>query len=490
MARRFSSLLLILLLFVTLLAPTAAHATDKAVADLKQAEQLVEQALNQANQGQLPEADQTYQQFRKLWLQIETGIKTDSSQAYKDIESNMGQVDYALMQKKQDAVVQALNGLKTANEKFISGGYGAGESFKQQDITLPDFIGLLQQTKQQAEKHDIAAAQASIAQVRESWLSVEGVVVAQSAGLYNDSERDMVTVDAMLHAQPADEQGAATLLQNMINYLTPLADKSGYTMWDAAFIPIREGLEALLVVAALLAFVNKSKQKRGRTWVWAGVGAGLLFSIILAVVVKVVFSAAAFGSNNSLIAGWTGVIAAVMLLYMSYWLHSQSKVKDWNLYIKEKSEAALNTGKLVSFGVLSFLAIFREGTETVLFLIGMVNQISMQNLILGLVIGMVVLVVIAVLMLFIGVKLPMRPFFMVSSFIVFYLCLKFTGMGIHSLQLAGTLPSTTSAQLPSADFIALYPSWVSTVPQLLLVVIALGAILIKKKPQPTGGILK
>jgi high-affinity iron transporter len=480
MIRNIHRVLLVFLVVFTLFAPVATQAADQATADVTKAEQLVEQALQQANQGKLEDAKQTYQQFRKTWLQIEDGVKKDSSKAYSDIESNMGQVDYALLQNKQPGVVAALNGLKAANEKFISGKYGTGDSFKQQNITMNDFIGMLQETKQKTDNHDIAGALTSIANVRQSWLSVEGVVVAQSASLYNDSERDMVTVNAMLAAKPADEQGASQLLQKMIDYLTPLASKSGYTMWDAAMIPIREGLEALLVIAALLAFTNKSNAKMGKRFVWLGVLVGVLLSIVMAVLVKLVFSSAAFGNNNSLIAGWTGVIAAAMLLYMSYWLHSQSNIKDWNKYIREKSETALSTGKMLSFGVLAFLAIFREGTETVLFLVGMVNQISMRDLILGLVVGLVILAIIAVLMLFVGVKLPMRPFFLVSSLIVFYLCVKFTGMGIHSLQLAGTLPSSTSSQLPSFDFIALYPSWQSALPQLVIVVIALVVVIRKR----------
>ena len=205
-------------------------------------------------------------------------------------------------------------------------------------------------------------------------------------------------------------------------------------------IPIREGLEALLVVGSLLAFVSKSKSGKGKTWILSGVGAGILLSVILAVFIQVVFSSAAFGQNNFLISGWTGVFAAAMLLYMSYWLHSNSNMQQWNKYIKAKTENAMSTGKMISLGLLSFLAVFREGTETVLFLIGMINQISVQQLLLGMLIGFGFLAILAFLMLYVGVKLPIRPFFIFSSLIVFYLCIKFMGLGIHSLQLAGILP--------------------------------------------------
>lgn len=263
----------------------------------------------------------------------------------------------------------------------------------------------------------------------------------------------------------------------MIEYLTPLAGKSSYTIWDAAMIPIREGLEALLVVGALLALVKKSNEAKGKAWIWSGVLAGLVLSAILALFVKFVFTSGAFGQNNFLISGWTGIVAAVMLLYMSYWLHSKSNIAEWNQYIRNKSQSALDTGRMVSLGIISFLAVFREGTETVLFIIGMVNQISFQKLIIGILVGFGILAVFAYLMLVIGVKLPMKPFFQVSSLIVFYLCFKFTGLGIHSFQLAGFLPSTTFQNLPSIDFLGFYPSWQSAIPQMALLLFALAALM-------------
>jgi high-affinity iron transporter len=164
---------------------------------------------------------------------------------------------------------------------------------------------------------------------------------------------------------------------------------------------------------------------------------------------------------------------------MSYWLHSQSNIADWNRYIRDKSQTALSTGKLVSLGVLAFLAVFREGTETVLFYIGMASQIKIQSLLIGFLIGAGILGVLAYLMVFVGLKLPLRPFFMVSSIIVFYLCIKFTGMGIHSLQLAGLIPTTNASTIPSVEFFALYPSWESAIPQILLVLAAVFILLFK-----------
>ncbi|MFK9094139.1 FTR1 family protein [Bacillus salipaludis] len=448
--------------------------------EIKRAEVSVDQAIDFASKGNLSESEKAYDQFNKAWRQIEEGIKADSATAYRDIESNMGKVVYAFTLKKQDQVLQALQDLKAVNEKVASGGYPKEVDFKKEDISLDDFILLLQETKKEVNEKNQTQALTNIKKASSSWLSVEGVVVAQSASVYSDSERDLVTIQAMLAANPPNYKEANKTLDNMAKYLTPLANNSEYTYWDAAMILIREGLEALLVVIALMSFVKKSGDRKGKGWIWTGVLSGLGVSVVLALIVKFVISSGAFGNNNALIAGWTGVFAAVMLLYMSYWLHSQSNIADWNRYIREKSQTALTTGKLVSLGVLAFLAVFREGTETVLFYIGMASQIKLQSLIIGFLIGAAILGILAYLMIFVGLKLPLRPFFMVSSIIVFYLCIKFTGMGIHSLQLAGLIQTTNSQSIPSIEFFALYPSWESTIPQIILVFGA-AIILLSKK---------
>lgn len=482
--KRFASFIILLLLLVGT-RPISGWAASQGSENMSKAEQYVDQSLTMAKQGNLAEAQKVYKKFNDTWLEIESSVKSESGQAYSDVESNMGQVQYAFIQNKQQNVVTALQGLKSVNEKFIGGQYTKSDGFKKQNITLSDFIQMLQKTKENVQNNDQQSSLSDIAKVRESWLSIEGTVVAQSATLYNNSERDMVTVNAMISS--GNYEGATQLLDKMIGYLSPLASKTSYTIWDAAMIPIREGLEALLVVAALLAFVKKSNEGKGKGWIWSGVSAGIVLSAILAVIVKFVFTSGAFGQNNFLIAGWTGIVAAVMLLYMSYWLHSKSNIAEWNQYIRDKSQSALDTGRIISLGVLSFLAVFREGTETVLFIIGMVNQISFQQLIIGILVGLGILAVIAYLMLVIGVKLPMRPFFLVSSLIVFYLCFKFTGLGIHSFQLAGSIPSTMSQSLPSIDFLGFYPSWQSAIPQIALLLFAVGVLLwnrIKKQRQP------
>jgi high-affinity iron transporter len=483
MTKRLASILLAVVALLALALPAMASPAS----DLTNANEALLKAKAAAADGNLKEAKTAYDTYTERWLASEDGIRGSSREAYKSIEDEMGNVSFAFLQNPVDPakVGAALDGLITVNQKFISGGFPKDGATKATAPTgdVASLLKLLDEAAAKAKANDAAGAAAAMNEFRNSWLDVEGVVLTQSAKLYADSERDMVTAAALLTSTPPRLDEALTVITQMQTYLAPVAAKSGYTAFDAATIILREGLEALLIVVALLGFLKKAGQPEKTGWVWGGVGAGLLVSAVLAVAVKLIFGTGAFGNNNFLIAGWTGVFAAVMLIWVSYWLHSKSSVQGWNSYIKEQSTKALATGNLVSLGTLAFLATFREGTETVLFYIGMASSIAYRDLFIGLGAGILILAVLAVAILKIGVRIPIRPFFLVSSVLVFYLAFKFTGMGIHGLQLAGVLPATMVPHLPSIDLLALYPTWQSALPQLLLLLAAVATVLAARRPK-------
>jgi len=441
--------------------------------DLTHANAFVESAIQASQKGDFSSAEKDYKKFNDEWLAKEDGIKNKSIEAYGKIEEAMGMVQFSLAQKtiNQDTLVNALKDLEAVNEKFIAHQFAESKIDSKNTGSVEDLIQILNNALSSLKENDVSGAKSEIDQFRKSWISIEGVVLTQSQKVYTDAERDMVTSYAMLSAKTPDMKAATKTIKDMRDSLSPLAAKTSYTMLDAITILLREGLEALLVVVALLGFIKKSGHENKSKWIWFGVGAGLGVSIILGVIVNLLFSAGAFGSNNFLIAGWTGVFAAVMLLYMSYWLHSKSNLKQWQSYIQTQSTKALNTGSLLSLSILSFLAVFREGTETVLFFIGMASSIKLTSLVIGIVLGVLILAILSYLILKVGLKVPMRPFFLVSSILMFYLCFKFTGMGIHGLQLSGLLPAT-QAPIPTVDFFAIYSTWESFIPQIILLLIA------------------
>lgn len=489
--------LLLLLAVVLTMVSVVSVAMASPGSDMTTAKQLVAGALANAQKGDIDGAKAGYEEYRQHWLATEDGVKEESVTAYRTVEEYMADVQFALLQNPPDQakVTAAFNALSTGIQRFVDGGYpadGANASAKTPATgTVADVLAVLDKAAERAKAGDAPGAAQAMEQFRQSWLDVEGLVLTQSAAVYGDAERDMVDADVHFSGTtPNLEKGLATV-QRMQGYLAPIASKTAYGPFDAATLLLREGLEALLVVVALLGFLKRAGHAEKSVWIWGGAGAGLAVSAILAVAVKVLIGTGAFGSNNFLITGYTGVFAAVMLIWVGYWLHSKSSVSEWNRYIREKSSAALATGSLMSLATLSFLAVFREGTETVLFYIGMASAITTQDLLLGLGLGLVVLAVVAVAMLKLGMKVPLRPFFLVSSLLVFYLGFKFTGMGIHGLQLAGVLPATVAPYLPHIDFLALYPNWQSTLPQLGLLVGALALVIWnRRRDRAAGQLLK
>ncbi|WP_072217259.1 FTR1 family iron permease, partial [Listeria monocytogenes] len=346
------------------------------------------------------------------------------------------------------------------------------------NITLSSYIAKLTATKKLIDEKDWAKAATQIQDLKTEWLAVEGDVVSQSQAAYDNTERDLMLLDAYIN-DPAKQAKTADVLGGMTDELKPFADVT-YTWFDAALIPFREGLEALLIIATLLTYTKRTKTPTAKRWIIGGTAAGLVVSLALGMVVAFWLSALAFGDNNNLINGWAGLIASIMMLYVSYWLHRNSDITRWNNYMEGKSNQALSNGKMISFAFLAFLAILREGLETVVFLIGMVGRMSNFELLMGILAGLGVLLIIAFVMLRYSVHIPVKPFFMISSAIVFYLCFKFMGSGIHSLQLAGVIPTSVEDYLPSIPALSIYPSWYSFLPQVLLVIFGL-TILIKQQ---------
>lgn len=422
---------------------------------------------------QFEKAEERFMLVKRWWSQNKQKVKQKSYELAGDIDHGIAEVSLTLLNQEQKKVLAATDQLRIFIQNYESGAFTDNNG--KTTITLQTYIVKLKQTQALVQKKQYPEASIQIQDLTTQWLSVEGEVVSQSQAAYDNAERDLMLLGAAIN-NPEQQASTGKILNRMISSLEPLADVS-YTWFDAALIPFREGLEALLIIATLLTFTKRTKSRSASRWVVGGTVAGLLASLGLGLIVAFWLSTVAFGNNNNLINGWAGLIASIMMLYVSYWLHRNSDIKKWNTFLQTKSEQAISGGKMISFAVLAFLAILREGLETVVFLIGMAGRMTMEELILGIVVGLGVLVLIAFFILKFSNYLPMKPFFMASSAVVFYLCFKFMGSGIHSLQLAGVVPSIVQDYLPSVPALSIYPSWYSFLPQLVLVIFGVGTII-------------
>lgn len=449
--------------------------------DLRGLNENIEKAISLIQTGDKAGAQAAFKKFDDGWFNVEDGVKAQSRDTYKAVEDAMGDVKFAfsLQPFEQAKALEALQKLDKVNEGFITGtatanGTQASNAATSADKpTFKSLITHLDNANSAIAANDPNRAATEVKAFQTEWPSLETFVSAKSAATYSAIENNMAKAYAQLKSTPADLDGAKASIGQLKSDLTPYADGNNYGIFDAASVLLREGLEALLVMAALLTFMSKSGNSDKRKVIWAGAGLGIAASLVVAVILQLVFAGVAgAGTNRELLEGGTGLVAAGMLFYMSYWLHSKSNVHSWQRYIKSKSSAALATGSAFSLGLLAFLSVFREGAETALLYIGIAPSISLSDLLLGLVIGLGLLVVLAVLILVIGMKLPMRPFFLVASILIFYVGFKFIGTGLHSLQVAGLLPATSASYLPESSFFGIYPTWETTGAQLALLVIS------------------
>ncbi len=475
---------LLLLLGFWLTGPGMMARAAGAEDDLARINTEIQSALTAARAGDVVTARSAYQKYDNAWFDIEDGIRTKSKEAYRTIEQKMSEVNTAFAKTPPDAkqVLAALAGLDQEQQAFIKGqSAGSGSSNEpgsattpavaagNSNVTISSIIELLETASAAQAKGDYATAAASVNRFQIDWLDVEGQIKTRSTEDYRQTENDMALAYNLL-SQKSTESKA--VLDRMTARLEPYKAAGRYGIFDASIILLREGLEALLVVVALLTFLKKSGNSEKQPWIWGGVGVGLTFSIVLGIIIQVVFSQAINASNREVIEGVTGLVAAIMLIYISYWMHSKSSAVSWNRYIKQKSTAALAKGSLFGLAFLSFLAIFREGAESVLFFLGMGSGISLVNLLLGLAIGAVALVVIGYFLVVAGLRIPIGPFFLVASILVFYLCFKFVGVGFHALQVGKIIPATSAGYLPENGFFGLYPTWETTIPQIILLLAA------------------
>ncbi len=481
-----ATLALVLLMAFAALSPARSAAAAGPQDEMKDANAAIQLALKAARAGDMPTAKREYDRYENTWYTIEDGIREQSRDAYRTIEKFMSDVSTAFAATPVDApkVTAALATLDREQQLFIEGkpasSLGDAVPAGSTPTTMKSLVGLLQTAQAALGKGDFAAAVTPLKAFQNAWLDVEGEVKTRSADDYRQTESDMALA-YNLATQHSPE--ALNVVNRMTTRLEPYQQATSYGIFDASIILLREGLEALLVLVALLAFLQKSGNERAQGWIWSGAGVGLLSSILLGFAIQVFFSAIINPNNRELMEGVIGLVAAGMLIYVSYWLHSKASLAGYQQQISQRTTEAIQGGRLFGLAVLAFLAVFREGAETALFFLGMVGNISLPNLLTGLAIGFGGLTLIGFLMVGVGIRIPLKPFFTVASLLVFYLCFKFVGTGIHGLQVSGIIPSGSATYLPTIDALGMYNTWPTTIAQLALLLGSAAVILIERAQQ-------
>ncbi len=289
----------------------------------------------------------------------------------------------------------------------------------------------------------------------------------------------------MRSAIEGDEE--ARVVQELAQSNISLLDKAQLILSERSFsgwlsfllsssIILREGLEAFLVIITILGIIRALKLPNAATWVHIGWVSAILSGILLWLAADRFFTFS--GAQREIMEGAIALFAVGVLLYVGFWMHSKSKAGKWQAYVKNRIQALARKENMFGLALLSFLVVFREAFESVLFLSALNLEIGESHRLAfggGIVFAFAALAVISVLLLKYSKKIPITKLFKYSSIIISFLAVVLVGKGIHAIQEAGTISISTMPFNLRLDWIGLYPTWETFLAQvgILLLIILL-----------------
>lgn len=272
--------------------------------------------------------------------------------------------------------------------------------------------------------------------------------------------------------QQIDNEAPPSIVQKVVDELNAMLRQDAIKMdgggssgtysffINSLLIIVREGVEAILVIGALTAYMVKTGNQDKVSVINRSVVAALLASFLTAIGLRVIFNFSGAGQEN--LEGITMLIAVVVLFTVSYWLLSKAQAKKWQDYIQGKIQSSLTTGRSVALASAAFLAVYREGAETVLFYQALISQAGNSNglgmVTGGFLLGMIILVGIYIATRYGSVRLPLKPFFTVTGIFLYYLAFVFAGEGMKELQAGGLVGITPVSGVPVIGILGIYPT--------------------------------
>jgi high-affinity iron transporter len=310
---------------------------------------------------------------------------------------------------------------------------------------------------------------------------VEAALDARDRGLRVTVEQEMIRYRTLLRdgapGAAVDAQAARVraLLDDAGRLLSGEGLAAGPAFVSAFVILLREGLEAVLIVAAIVALLVRSGRPDALPAVHTGWVAALALGAVTWAVAAYVVTIS--GATREVTEGVTALSAAGILLYVGFWMHDKSHARRWQAYLQSRLQGALGRGGTWGLALVSFLAVYREVFETVLFSQALWLQVapgSRHALVSGLGTAAGALAVLSWLIVRGSLRMPLGAFFGLTSIVLAALAVVLAGKGVAALQEAGLL-APRPLDVPSLPLLGLYPDQVGLALQAgLALVVAAG----------------
>ena len=309
---------------------------------------------------------------------------------------------------------------------------------------------------------------------------VEPMIKANAPELISKIETEMGKVRQMIIDPKTTSLLLSTQIANVEEIFEDVKEsiKSHELTFGVAFsgafaIILREGFEAVLIILTLLSVIKVFGNKKAALWVHAGWSSALLLGFITWFLSGILMKMS--GASREILEAATSSFAVIILLYFGFWLHRQTEIGRWKKFINEKVKNALDNKNLWALASISFISVFREAFETVLFIRALWFQTNAEgkNAIgLGLVAALLLIFTFSILALRFSKKIPIRELFKASSIMTSLLAFILAGKAVHSMQEAGLLESTLFPINLRFDTIGLFPTWQTIVAQVSILLLA------------------
>lgn len=254
--------------------------------------------------------------------------------------------------------------------------------------------------------------------------------------------------------------------------------------FSAFLVLLREGLEAILIIGAMAAFLTKTNRRHELRWLHTGWVSALVLGLVTWAVASTWFEPSE--SSREFAEGVAALVAAAMLVYVGWWLHRHSHAQRWQAFIKNKlGESRAGKGAIWTLVAVAFIAVYREMFETILFLQTLWLQTSENDGAIagGVLVAAMGLAVCAWLVFRLNTRLPLGALFRANAVLLFVLAVVFTGQGIYALQETGLIPYQ-ALSFPEVEMLGIYADAQSLAAQAILVAAGIAWVLFQRARRP------
>jgi high-affinity iron transporter len=323
--------------------------------------------------------------------------------------------------------------------------------------------------------HLVEAQDHALAAYLEGFEPVEPKLKANDPAFVSKIETLMMRVRQAIEGREA-VAAVDTAVANALDGLQDVEGKMARTEMSpamsftaAAAVLLREGFEAVLVILAFLGVVRTSGNRKAEKWLHGGWIAAIVLGFVAWFFSGWLIGIS--GAQREAMEAITAFFAAAVLLFVGFWLHQKTEITRWKAFVETQVKTALEQKSLFGLAMISFIAVFRETLETVLFLRAIwvdCGPAAKNGLALGVAVSFVSTMTLAWLALRFSRRLPIRQLFTLSSSVMAALAVMLIGKGIHSLQETGTLSITAAPLKLHSELFGVFPTWETLVSQILI----------------------